>query len=168
MTDNKESRSIQAEELVSLPVVNSIGYRFASGPVMGRWFQGLREKKFYATRCPVCGRTQTPPREVCAVCLVRTEEFVEVGPRATVTNFDILYYASPDPLTGHVRSTPYATLYLLMDGSTPYDSMSFDIKPEDIPRLGLGVRVRPVWNEARTGSIGDLLYFEIDLRHLYW
>lgn len=152
----------QAEELISLKVVNSINHRFATGLHMGKWFQGLKEKKFYASKCPVCGRTQLPPREVCAECVVRNDEFIEVGPKATVANIDVVYYASPDPLTGQVRSTPYATIYLWIDGSTPQEGFSHDLKPEDIGKVDRGTRVRPVWNEVRTGGFEDLLYFEID------
>lgn len=152
----------QTKELIALPVVNSLDLRFATGPIMGRWFSGLKEQKFIATRCPSCGRTQTPPREGCALCVCRSEEVVEVGPKATVINFDTVFYASPDPLTGKVRSTPYSTLYMRMDGSTANDCFTFEGKAEDIPRLRPGIRVKPVWNEIRTGSIHDLLYFEID------
>ncbi|HEX3012307.1 MAG TPA: SCP2 sterol-binding domain-containing protein [Syntrophomonadaceae bacterium] len=152
----------QAEELISLKVTTSINQRFSTGPHMGKWFKGLKEKKFYASRCPSCGRTQIPPREVCAECVVRSDEYVEIGPNGTVANMDIVYYASPDPLTGAVRSTPYVTLYLWMDGSTPGECLSFDLNPKDTNRIKRGMRVRPVWNEVRTGGIDDLLYFEID------
>ena len=152
----------KAEELISLKTSTSIDQRFATGPHMGKWFKGLKEKKFYASRCPSCGRTQVPPREVCAECVVRSDEFIEIGPKGTVANMDGVYYASPDPLTGKVRSTPYVTLYLWMDGSTPGECLSFDLNPKDTHRIKRGMRVRPVWNEVRTGGIDDLLYFEID------
>ena len=94
--------------------------------------------------------------------MVRSYVFIEVGPNGTVANMDIVYYASPDTLTGKVRSTPYVTLYLWMDGSTPGECLSFDLNPKDTHRIKKGMRVRPVWNETRTGGIDDLLYFEID------
>lgn len=152
----------QAEELISLKVTASIDQRFSTGPHMGRWFKGLKGKKFYATKCPSCGRVQIPPREICAECVVRSDEFVEIGPNGIVANMDIVYYASPDPLTGKVRSTPYVTLYLWMDGTTPGECLSFDLNPKDTNRIRRGMRVRPVWNEVRTAGIDDLLYFEID------
>ena len=159
MTENKPKA--QAEELISLQVVNSIDYCFPTGPIMGKWFQGLKDKKFYATKCPSCGRTMTPPRGCCALCVVRSEEFVEVGPKGTVVNYDIAYYASPDPLTGKVRATPYSALFVKLDGSNQ-DVFAHEIKDEDIPKLKLGARVRPVWNDVRGGNIKDLLCFEID------
>ena len=152
----------QGEELISLKCVPSIRHRFATGSHMGKWFKGLKEKKFYATQCPVCGRTQIPPREVCAVCRVRCDEFIEVGPKGTVTMIDTVYYASPDPLTGKVRQTPYAALFLVMDGSTPSESFAHELNPKDLDRIESGMKVRPVWAKERTGSYRDLLYFEID------
>ncbi len=152
----------KGEELISLKCMPTIKQRYATGPHMGKWFKGLKEKKIYASRCPVCGRTQLPPREVCAVCRVRCNEIIEVGPSATVTMIDTVYYASPDPLTGDIRKTPYAALFMVLDGSTPGESFSHEIKPDDIDRIKPGMKVRPVWNEARNGSYKDLLYFEID------
>lgn len=152
----------QGEELISLKCIPSIRHRFATGSHMGKWFKGLKEKKFYATQCPVCGRTQIPPREACAVCRVRCDEFIEVGPKGTVTMIDTVYYASPDPLTGKVRQTPYAALFLVMDGSTPSESFAHELNPKDLDRIESGMKVRPVWAKERTGSYRDLLYFEID------
>jgi len=151
-----------AEELISLKCVPSIDQRFATGPIMGKWFDGLKEKKFYATKCPKCGRTQIPPREICAVCRVRCRDFVELGPKGTVTLIDDVYYASPDPLTGEVRETPYAGVYIVLDGATETEAFAHEIKKEDIARIKPGMRVRPVWAEKRIGSYKDLLYFEID------
>jgi uncharacterized OB-fold protein len=152
----------QGEELISLKCIPSINQRFATGAHMGKWFKGLKEKKFIASKCPVCGRTQIPPREVCAVCRVRADDFIEVGPKATVTIIDKVYFASPDPLSGKVRQTPYAALFMVMDGSTRQESFAHDLKKEDFDRIHPGMKVRPVWAENRTGSFHDLLYFEID------
>ncbi|MCD6569919.1 MAG: SCP2 sterol-binding domain-containing protein [Deltaproteobacteria bacterium] len=152
----------EAEELISLKCVPSIDERFATGPVMARWFEGLKEKKFYATKCPKCGRTQIPPREICANCRVRCTEFVELGPKATVTYIDTVYYASPDPLTGSIRETPYAGVYVMLDGATEEENFVHELKKEEFDRIKPGMRVRPVWAEKRTGGFRDLLYFEID------
>lgn len=150
------------EELISLHCVPSIEQRFATGPFMGKWFKGLKEKKLLASQCPDCGRVQVPPREICAVCRVRCQKIVEVGPGGVIANIDTVYYASPDPLSGKVRATPYATIYLWLDGTLPGEAFTHDLKAEDIGRAQRGTRVRPVWNDQRTGSYKDLLCFEID------
>jgi hypothetical protein len=154
--------AMEAEELICLRVTNAIDQRFASGHVMGRWFAGLREKKFLANKCPECGRTQIPPREICAICRVRVHEFVELGPAGTVTNYDIVYFASPDPLTGAVRDTPYAPVYVVLDGATESEAFAFELKKEDLGRIRVGARVRPVWADKPRGSFKDLLYFELE------
>ena len=151
----------EAEELLSLKVITSINQRFATGPVMGKWFAGLKQKKLLANICPVCKRTQIHPREICAMCHVRAGEFVELGPEGFVSNFDLVYFASPDPLTGVVRDTPYICAWIMLDGASPEEAFAFEIKREDIPRLEIGTRVRPVWAEKTTGSFTDILYFEI-------
>ncbi|MGD0277445.1 MAG: hypothetical protein ABSB79_15600, partial [Syntrophales bacterium] len=72
-----------------------------------------------------------------------------------------VYYASPDPLTGVVRNTPYAGVFVMLDGATEQEALSFELKTEDIPKLKKGARVRPVWSDKPKGHFSDILYFEI-------
>ncbi|MEN6473982.1 MAG: SCP2 sterol-binding domain-containing protein [Syntrophaceae bacterium] len=152
----------KGEELISLKCIPTINQRFATGTHMGKWFAGLKDKRIVGTRCPQCHRVLVPPSEVCAICRVRTDDFVEVGPKATVCQIDTVYYASPDPLSGQVRHTPYAGAYMVFDGGTPYESFAMEINPKDMDRIKPGMKVRPVWNTERSGTFTDLLYFEID------
>jgi len=152
----------KGEELISLKCIPTINQRFATGTHMGKWFAGLKEMKIIGTRCPVCHRIMVPPTEVCAVCRIRTDDFVEVGPKATVCLIDTIYYASPDPLTGQVRHTPSAGAYMVLDGGSPMESFAMEINPKDMDRIKPGMKIRPVWNEQRSGTFTDLLYFEID------
>jgi len=156
------------EELLVLKKVISVGQKFATGPVMGKFLSGLKEKKVYANKRPVCKRTQVPPREVCAVCHVRCEEFVEVGPKGNVRLLDTAYYASPDPLTGETRETPYAMAYILLDGCKGQEVFAHFIRDDQIDRIEMGWNekkgtiVRPVWAEERKGKVTDIKYYEID------
>lgn len=153
----------EAEELISMKVVNSIEQRFASGPIMAKWFSGLKERKTLANKCPQCGRTQIPPREICANCRIRVEDFVEVGPGGTVTNIENVYFASPDPLTGAVRDTPYMVLFVMLDGASEEESVSAEfLNKADFKKVKIGSRVRLVWAAKTTGSYNDLLGFELD------
>jgi len=160
--------AVQDEELLVLKKVVSVGQKFATGPVMGKFLNGLKEKKIYANRCPVCKRLQLPPREVCAVCRVRVEEFVEVGPKGNVRLLDTAYYASPDPLTGETRETPYAMAYILLDGCKGQEAFAHFIRNDQLDRIEMGWNekkgtiVRPVWAEERKGKVTDIRYFEID------
>jgi long-chain acyl-CoA synthetase len=149
------------EELIRLNQVLSIPQRFATGPVMGRFLNALKEKRIVANKCPRCGRLQLPPREVCAECVVRVTEFVEVGPEGVLTTPDITYYASPDPLTGESRETPYISAHFLLDGCKGHETFWHELKPSDIDKVRRGVRVRPVWNDERVGAVTDIKYFEV-------
>ena len=149
------------EELLRLNQVLSIPQRFATGPVMGKFLKAFKEKKILANRCPSCGRLQLPPREVCAECKVRADQWVEVGPGGVIATPDITYYASPDPLTGESRETPYISAHFLLDGCKGHETLWHELVADDFSKVKRGVRVRPVWNEKRIGAITDIKYFEI-------
>ncbi|MBA3009552.1 MAG: SCP2 sterol-binding domain-containing protein [Proteobacteria bacterium] len=149
------------EELIVLKQVLSLDQTFSTGPVMGRFLNALKEKKILANKCPECKRLQIPPREVCAECVVRCEEFVEIGPEGVISTPDVVYYASPDPLTAETRETPYCSCHFLLDGCKGHETMWHELKASDIPRAKRGVRVRPVWNDTLKGCVTDIKYFEI-------
>jgi len=152
----------KGEELVVLRQLLSIQQRFATGPLVGKFLKELRDnKRILGNKCPECGRIQTPPREICAVCRVRVDELVEIGPEGKLLSFDVVYYASPDPLTGESRDTPYCAAFLLLDGCAGNDIFWHEINPADIDKVKMGARARPVWAEERTGAVSDIKYFEI-------
>ncbi len=156
------------QELVVLKTVISVDQKFATGPVMGKFLKGLKEKKILANKCPECKKLQLPPKEICGDCRVRCEEFVEVGPRGNVRMMDLTLYASPDPLTGETRETPYGTVFILLDGCKGNETFTHYIRPDQLDRIEMGWNekkgtiVRPVWAEERTGHVYDIKYFEID------
>jgi len=156
------------QELVVLRKIISVDQKFATGPVMGKFLKGLKEKKILANKCRECGKLQLPPKEICGDCRVRCEEFVEVGPRGNVRMMDLTLFASPDPLTGETRETPYGTVFILLDGCKGNETFTHYIRPDQMDRIEMGWNekkgtiVRPVWAEERTGHVYDIKYFEID------
>ena len=160
--------NVQEQELLVLKKTISLNEKFSTGPIMGKFLKGLKDKKIYANKCPQCGRLQLPPREVCAECRVRSGEFVEVGPKGEVRYMDIVYYAMPDPLTGVARETPYGSINIILDGCKGNETLPHFIRKDQIEKIQMGwnekkgTRVRPVWEDNRTGDIWDIKYFEID------
>ena len=160
------------QELITLKRTISVRQRFATGPVMGKFLNTLKEKKILAIRCPKCGRLQSPPREACAVCRVKNDEWVEIGPRGEMRMLEYCYYASPDPLSGETRETPYGAVGILLDGCRDEEVFWHLLRPDQLDKVKMGIvvdgrrvagtRLRPVWNEKRTGSISDITYFEIE------
>jgi uncharacterized OB-fold protein len=161
MSDGSDKSEVKQDSIV-LRQVLEIPQRFATGPVMGRFLRELRDnKRIMANRCGGCGRFQLPPREVCAVCRKPVTEFVEVGPEGVIASYDIVYYASPDPLTGESREAPYTTVNVLLDGVVGKDTLWHLLNETDPAKVRRGLRVRAVFNEKRTGSIHDIRHFEI-------
>ena len=152
------------DELVHHEHMARFPQRWATGPVMGRFLQALRdEKKILANVCPRCGRSQVPPREVCAVCRVAVPGFEEVGPEGVLRNFDVVFYASPDPVTGQSREVPYTTCYVELDGSKGGATFWHELRETDFSKIRRNIRVRAVFEEdgKRTGATSDIKYFEI-------
>jgi uncharacterized OB-fold protein/putative sterol carrier protein len=156
------------QELVVLRKTISVNQKFATGPVMGKFLRALKEKRILANQCPRCGRFHLPPREVCAECRVRATGWKEVGPKGHLQVNDVVYYASPDPLTGETRETPYGSIHILLDGCKGNETFWHVLRRDQIFEVKeawgdeLGTRLRPVWAETRTGSVHDIQYFEID------
>ncbi len=150
------------QELIVSRQVLSIAQRFSTGPVMGRFLHELRDnKRIMANKCPKCGRHQLPPREVCAICHVEATEWEELGPEGTVRDFDIVYYASPDPLTGETRETPYVACWTNLDGTQGDAPLWHLLDAPDLTKIRPGLRVRVVFAEERTGAMEDIKHFEI-------
>jgi hypothetical protein len=170
MTPGQETR--QEQELITLKKTISVNQRFATGPVFGKFLKGLKDKKILAIKCPICGRLQSPPREACAICRVKNDEWVEIGPKGEMRMMEYCYYASPDPLTGETRETPYGAVGILLDGCKDEEVFWHLLNPAQLDKVNMGsvfrgsvkhgTRLRPVWNEKRTGNIEDIKYFEID------
>ncbi len=162
----------QEQELLVLKRTISVNQRFATGPVMGKFLKALKEKQILAIKCPVCGRLQSPPREVCAICRVKNTEWVPIGPKGEMRMLEYCYYASPAPLTGETRETPYGAIGVLLDGCKDEEVFWHLLRPDQLNKVKMGIvlgdkvvhgtRLRPVWAEERTGSIDDIKYFEID------
>lgn len=153
-----------SEELIHHQHMARFPQRWSTGPVMGKFLRALRdEKRILANVCSRCGRSQVPPREVCAVCRVAVADFEEVGPEGVLRNFDVVYYASPDPVTGQSREVPYATCYVELDGSKGGATFWHELRETDVRKLRRHVRVRAVFEEdgKRTGAVTDIKYFEI-------
>ncbi|MGC9325743.1 MAG: SCP2 sterol-binding domain-containing protein, partial [Desulfomonilia bacterium] len=75
---------VKEQELLVLKKTISVGQHFATGPVMGKFLNALKNKKIIGIKCPSCGRIMLPAREICAECRVRATEWVEVGPKGQV------------------------------------------------------------------------------------
>lgn len=82
MEAKKEKAKVSRASIPFNPV-----FAWSVGNWMERFFDGMKEGKLRASRCPECGRVFLPPRMVCERCFARAEEWVEVPATGTVDSF---------------------------------------------------------------------------------
>ncbi|OFW65748.1 MAG: hypothetical protein A2V52_04650 [Actinobacteria bacterium RBG_19FT_COMBO_54_7] len=127
------------------------------------WSKFLAEmrdnKRFMATKCPQCGTIYMLPRQVCGKCYVEMNDWVEVGPEGTLGGFTIVRFRYVDPNNGGMKEVPFTSIWVKLDGA---DTRLMHYSNEhDEKDLDVGMRMRAVWAENRTGSIHDVQYFEV-------
>lgn len=135
-----------------------VPYNWHCGPYWSRFFRGLRdEKKIYATKCPSCGTVYVPPREVCGPCFAKMEEWVEVGPEGVIEMFTIVKLPYINPSNGKPVNVPYTDVYVRLDGA---DTCLMHLLDEtDEKKIAIGMRVKAVFREKRTGTMHDIQHF---------
>lgn len=141
------SRTLQA------PVTVAFDYTRSTGPVIGRFFSGLRDGVVVGGRTSA-GEVVVPPLEFDPVTHEPTTDFVEVSSVGTVTSWTWV----PEPVKGQPFDRPFAFALVTLDGATAPLLHALDVaSPEDV-RTGMRVRVR--WAAERTGAITDIACFE--------
>jgi uncharacterized OB-fold protein len=143
----------QAPPRYSAEHVLAYDYRRSVGPVLGRFFTGLREGRILGTRAPG-GRVLVPPMEYDPETGEGLSELVEVGPGGSVTTW--CWVARPRER--HPLARPFAFALLRLDGAS--SGMLHAVDAGDEGRMRTGMRVRPRWRAQRRGEIGDIECFE--------
>lgn len=142
--------------VLSAPHVLEYPYRRSVGPVLSRFFTGLRERRIVGVRTRA-GRVLCPPAEAdpetgAAV----SDEFVEVGPGGVIESWT--WVARPRPKQPLGR--PFAYALIRLDGADT--AMLHAVDAGDPARLRTGARVRPRWRAETVGAIDDIECFELE------
>jgi len=125
---------------------------------MGRFLREFKQKRILGVKCPSCGRTFVPPRQMCGRCHTETCEWVELKDTGTLLYYDIVYYEFIDPTTGEKKPVPWVHGPIQLDGS---DAIIDHFLEETNPKkLRSGMRVQAVWREEeRIGDLTDIICF---------
>jgi uncharacterized protein len=151
---------------VSQPVAETLGaaplqapldiefdYTRSLGPVLSQFMAGLAQRRILGAR-GADGRVHAPPFEYDPVTAEPPGELLPVGPEGTVLSWSWM----PDPLDGQPLAVPFAWALIRLDGADTALLHAVDAGSAAAMRTGL--RVRPRWSAARTGSIRDIACFE--------
>jgi uncharacterized OB-fold protein len=147
MSAPKPSELLTASHVLEFP------YRRSVGPVIGRFFAGLKERRIEGIRT-VEGRVLVPPVEYDPVTGESLAEFVEVGPAGVVTTWAWVV----TPRAKHPLDRPFAWALVRPDGADT--ALLHAVDAGDPARMRTGMRVTPRWRDERVGEIQDIVCFE--------
>ncbi len=136
--------------------MSSWEWKFESIALIRKTFEGLKERKMLANKCPGCGRVYFMPKPYC-LCLSMPDEFVEIKDTATVTTYTFTGSWAYEGISDEeVSGTPQIFAGIVYDGS---DTMTVCIIEGVEPdQVHVGMRVKLKWPEEIAGGLTDLAY----------
>lgn len=139
--------------VLSAPLIIEYPFTRTTGPVIGAFLTGLRERVLVGIRA-TDGRVIVPPTEYDSATGDELHELVEVGPGGVIDTWAWVRH----PMPKHPLQVPFAWALVRPDGADvgflqPVDAGSIEV-------MATGLRVRPRWAEERVGSIHDLACWE--------
>lgn len=135
------------------PMLIEYPFSRTTGPVIGAFLTGLREKVLVGIRGSD-GRVLVPPTEYDPVTGADLSELVEVGPGGVVDTWCWVR----QPMPKHPLDRPFAWALVRPDGADVGFLQAVDAGSSDT--MATGMRVRPRWADEREGSIHDLECWE--------
>jgi len=146
-----------APGVLSAPLIIEYPFSRTTGPVIGAFLTGLRERVLLGIKAGD-GRVLVPPTEYDSSTGAELHELVEVGPGGVVDTWAWVRH----PMPKHPLQVPFAWALVRPDGADvgflqPVDAGSMDA-------MATGMRVVPRWADDREGSIHDLACWEPETR----
>jgi uncharacterized OB-fold protein len=142
-----------AEAPLRAPLDIEFDYTRSLGPVLSQFMAALAERRILGAR-GADGRVHAPPFEYDPVTAEPPGDLLPVGPEGTVLSWSWM----PEPLADQPLAVPFAWALIRLDGADTGLLHAVDAGSAAAMRTGL--RVRPRWAAARTGSIRDIACFE--------
>jgi hypothetical protein len=131
-----------------------VPYKWYVGETGSRFLVALRDKgEIWGTRCPQCGKVYVPPVKNCWECFRPADEWVRVSNVGTVESFTIA--RCPDGMFGLAPPVVYGLIRLDLAGGSFLHFIG-GVNPENVR---VGMRVKAVFADRRSGNIMDIRYF---------
>jgi uncharacterized OB-fold protein len=143
----------QSSARLTAPHILEYPYRRSVGPVLGRFFTGLRDGEILAGRSSH-GRLLVPPPEYDPATGEPLAEFTRVADTGSVVSWTWI----SAPKRAHPFQRPFAWALIKLDGADSAFLHAIDV--ESAARLRTGLRVRARWRRERVGDIHDIECFE--------
>ncbi len=141
-------------DVLRAPLVIEYPFVRTTGPVIGAFLTGLRERMLVGIT-GADGRVIVPPVEYDPVTADDLTELVIVGPAGTVTACAWV----AEPRDEHPLDRPFAWALIRPDGADT--SMVHVVDAAGPDTVSVGTRVTPKWRAETVGEIGDIEYFTV-------
>jgi uncharacterized OB-fold protein len=141
-------------EILSAPHSIDYTYTRSTGPIIGAFLTGLRDRKIFGVR-GADGRVLVPAIDYDPVTSDDLDELVEVADTGVVTTWSW----NPEPLAGQPLPHAFAWALIRLDGADT--AMLAAVDAGDPANIATGARVQARWADERVGSIRDLVCFEV-------
>jgi uncharacterized OB-fold protein len=142
-----ETEILTAQHVLEYP------YKRSLGPVIGRFFTSLKQRRIEGVRT-ASGRVIVPPAEYDPDTSESLSEFVEVAETGVVTSWAWV----TQPRSNHPLPRPFAWALIRFDGADTAMLHAVDAGSESAMATGMRVRVR--WATEPQGGILDIECFE--------
>ena len=134
-------------------------FEWSIGKYGSKFLLELRDnKRIVGIRCPQCHKVFVPPRKICGECFVPMDEIVPLRGEGTINTYTVLNFGFVDPDTGLQKPVPYTWAFIDLDGAD--NTFIHYVEETDLNKLHVGMRVRAVFEEQRTGKLLDIKHFE--------
>ena len=142
-------------QVLSAPHSMEFPYTRSTGPMVGAFLTGLRDRRVLGVKDST-GRVVVPPPEYDAATAAElpADDLVEVAAEGVVTSWSW----NAVPRLGQPFDRPFAWALVQLDGADTSILHALDA-PQDGIRTGQRVRIR--WAEETTGFITDIACFEV-------
>ena len=139
------SRTLEA------PVTVAFDYTRSVGPVLGKFFSGLRERRIFGGRL-ADGGIAVPPPEFDPTTHAAVTDFVEVSDHGTVTSWTWV----SEPVKDQPLDKPFAFALITLDGATT--PLLHAVEVDGPKSISTGMRVQAKWADEPSGLITDLVF----------
>ncbi len=137
---------LTAEHVLEFPYSRSVG------PVLGRFFTGLRDGRVEGVRADG-GTVVVPPTEYDPISGRSTGDPVTVADEGVVTTWTWV----AEPRAGQPFDRPFAWALVKLDGADT--AMLHAVDVADRSAMSTGMRVQARWRDDRVGHINDIECF---------
>ena len=139
--------------MLSASLTPSFDYTRSTGPVLGAFFTGLRDRRIVGNR-DSSGTVHVPPVEYDPHTREALTDLVDVHSGDAVEGVVVTWTWVPSPTDVNPLATPFAWALVRFDGADT--AMLLPLAAPHPDAVSTGMRVRVQWAPDRTGSVHDI------------